>query len=91
MLSKLGLRQGFLSLAKEAVMRIASELPGIQHKRVHVSKPGRKTKKLDVPCDSLLGHWRLRFCRWHEWLRQGGRAIMLKGNACIFGLVIIGC
>lgn len=38
-------------------MGIASEPPGNRHRKVHVSKPGRKTKKLAVPCDGLLGGW----------------------------------
>lgn len=65
MISKLGLRQGFLSLAKETMTGIASKLVGNQHRRVYVSKPGRK-KKLALPCDSLLGGWRLRLCKWCE-------------------------
>jgi len=73
------------------VTGIALELPGNQRRRVHVSKPGRKPKKLAVPCSSLLGGWRLRFCRWCKWLKQGQRVVVLKGNACGFGLGIMGC
>lgn len=86
MISKLRLRQGFLSLTEEAVMGIILSCLGINAGEFMWANLGQKPKSWLCLFDSLFGD-----CRWCECLRQGGRAIMPKGNACIFGLVIMGC